>query len=47
MCPLPSCGGLEGSSVCQIQIDAHSDPGSNPARGMFIWTNLYGLNCTS
>ena len=27
----PGRGGRKGSSVCQIQVDAHSDPGSNPA----------------
>ena len=34
---IPGCGGREGSSVCQIQVDAHSDPSLNPVQGMFIW----------
>ena len=38
----PGRGGCEGSSVCQIQVDALSDPGSNPTWGMFIcYRNRY------
>ena len=40
---------LQESRLIQIfkwEKQNQSDPGSNPARGMFIWTNLYGRNCT-
>ena len=33
--------------ACQIQVDAHSDPGSNPARGMVPFVYIFVMKISS